>query len=113
MSEFMKDVGTYESRKVARDDFPWGFVSTARVNDGDKPYETAVKHDRYDHTKMVIVASYLTAEEATIGHAEWVKRMTADELPPELVDCGNSSVSKMSHALGIKRRFLLDGVDRG
>ena len=73
---FVNDIGNYEDRKVARDDFKWGFISTARVSDGRKPFETAIKHPNYNKGSMVIVESYLTKQEALKGHAKWKTAMT-------------------------------------
>lgn len=95
MFDFFRDAGNYDQRRVGRDDFDWGFVSTARVSDGVKPYETAIQSEEYappaDPTKtdaMVIVESYDTADEARAGHAKW-RALMIDAPPAELVDCGN------------------------
>lgn len=96
MFEFPNDVGNYEDRRIARDDLTDDFyISTCRVSDGDHPYETAVAHPEYGgNGGMVIVEAYDTAVEATTGHEKWLKIMTADELPSELVDCQNSKISQ-------------------
>lgn len=62
---------------MRRDDFPWGFVSTAAVTDGARPFETAVEHAEYNGGSM-----------------------TADELPAALTDCGNSEIQQMCNAFG-------------
>lgn len=93
--------GNYDSRKVARDEFPWGFISTAYVNDGSKPYETAVEHPDYNAGSMVIVESYDTKVEAKRGHKKWVKRMTGKPLPVILFDCCNAGVAQLCAALGM------------
>ena len=95
MFEFLLMAGTYDSRAVGRDEFDWGFVSTARVNDGRRPFETAVEHTAYNGGRMVIVESYLTEDAAAKGHVRWVATMTADELPDALVDCGNAEISQL------------------
>ena len=100
MFEFLTMMGTYESRKVARDDYPWGFISTAAVNDGSKPYETAVQHKSYGDG-MVIVENYDTKTAAQDGHAKWVKTMTAKKLPAKLVDCNNAGIAAFGAALGM------------
>lgn len=100
MFEFLQMMGNYESRVVGRDDFSDGFfVSTAEVNDGEKPYETAVKHPEYNDGSMVIVGKYDTKQEAEAGHAQWVKTMTADPLPDKLIDCCNSGMQSLIEAL--------------
>src|SRR5574337_620734 len=102
MFGFLSMMGTYEDRKVCRDEFPWGFVSTCSVNDGEHPYETAVKHGEYcDGRGMVIVEAYDTREDAEAGHARWVSTMTAEVLPESLVDCQNSEVSRLLSAYAV------------
>src|SRR3989304_4613832 len=49
MFSFTADAGNYEERRIGRDDYPWGFISTCRVSDGAKPYETAVEHGNYNN----------------------------------------------------------------
>src|SRR4051794_13089256 len=98
MFEFLLDAGNYESRKVGRNDFDWGFVSTAYCSDGEMPYETAVEHVAYNDGQMVIVENYETAEEAAEGHDRWVKTMTADDLPEKLVDCCNAGIAQLCKA---------------
>lgn len=93
--EIFKNIGNYESRKVARDEFPWGFISTARMLDAvRKPFETAVVHEDYRNGEHVIVECYDTQEEAAAGHAKWLATMTADALPESLTDCQNSEVQQ-------------------
>lgn len=94
MFGFFADMGNYESRKVAKDEYEWGFVSTAEVSDGRKPYETAVKHTRYNDGKIVIVECYDSKERARKGHGRWVARMTAEKLPGSLTDCANSEIQQ-------------------
>ena len=108
MFEFIMDMGTYSTRKVGRDNFDWGFVSTAQVSDGSKPYETAVCHDRYrDDGNMVIVENYDNKEEALKGHKKWVKKMTAKKLPSKLVDCNNSEIGQLCDAFGCDNEYPL------
>jgi hypothetical protein len=97
--EFMLDIGNYEERKVGRFEAPWGFVSTVRVSDGAKPYETAVAHKDYMSSGMVIVEAYDTKEEAALGHAKWVTTMTSSPLPSSLKDCANAGIAALGEAL--------------
>ena len=99
------NIGNYEARKVSKDVFDWGFISTARVTDGEKPYETAVEHKSYNGGDMVIVESYDTKEEAEDGHKKWVKTMTSENLPESLIDCMNSEVSRFAVSLGAEKEF--------
>lgn len=104
MFEFFNDVGNYEYRCVDRNEFDWGFISTARCSDGSHPYETAVSSDEYedsdgDDSRMIIVEAYDTKDEAKEGHAKWVDTMTNN--PPEkLVDCENAGVASLAGAFG-------------
>ena len=90
MFEFLNDMENYESRCVDRFETDWGFISTARVSDGQKPFETGVKHNRYHDNRLTIVEAYDTVEEAKAGHERWVSTMTAAELPESLTDCENA-----------------------
>lgn len=86
--------GTYDQRKVDRNNYDWGFISTAEVTDGNQPYETAVSHKRYG-SNIIVVESYDTKEQAKIGHEKWVKIMTAEKLPDTLTECYNSTISNL------------------
>lgn len=91
-------IGNYEARKVGRDEFDWGFVSTCLVTDGAHLYETAVKHTDYRDDDMVIVEAYDTRAEAEAGHTKWVAAMTTEPLPDKLVDCCNAEVAQLLDA---------------
>lgn len=94
--DFVDMDGTYDERCVGRyDDENVGLmVSTASVNDGAHPFETAVAHPEYNNGSMVIVEAYDTKKEAKAGHEQWEKAMTAKELPERLVDCCNAEVAQ-------------------
>jgi hypothetical protein len=93
--DFFLMMDNYEARKIGKFDATWGFISTCYVNDADKDYETAVKHRDYNEGKIVIVETYDTHHEATLGHERWVTTMTSDKLPDKLVDSGSAGVAKM------------------
>jgi len=95
MFDFMSMVGTHNDRKIDRYEKDGLFIDTCRVNDGKQPYETAVEHPAYNGGNMVIVEAYDTKEEAQEGHDEWVKKMTAPELPAQLVDCMNAHITDL------------------
>lgn len=103
MFGFLKETiaNTYDKRKVARYEKDGVFVDTCAVTDSKQPYETAISHPNYNNDKLVIVEMYDTIEEAKKGHEEWVKRMTAKELPKSLKDVSTSDVVEFGHALGI------------
>ena len=103
----------YSSRVVGRDDFDWGFVSTASVTDGDHPYETAVSSRLYEDEdgetdSMIIVEAYDSHEDAEAGHAKWVEIMTSESPPNELIDCENAAIGQLLGAFGeIKQTRVL------
>lgn len=102
MFQFLAMADNYESRRVGREDIDDNtFISTAEVNDGSKPYETAVEHPEYNDGKMVIVESYDTRAEAEEGHAKWVAAMKAEQLPEELIDCCNAEIAEFVDALSV------------
>ena len=100
MFDFFMDVGNYDARKVDRYEADGFFVDTCACSHGSKPFETAVEHPDYNDGEMVIVEAYDTKEEAQAGHAKWVKRMTADVLPEQLVDCQNAGLAGLLGATG-------------
>ena len=108
MVEFLMDAGNYEDRKVEQTEFDWGYISTARVSDGEQPFETAVCSDEYaeaddpDATDgMTIVEAYDSHEAAQKGHSRWVKTMT-ESPPDELVDCCNAGIADFGDSLGME-----------
>lgn len=98
MFNFLSMMGNYEQRRVANY-IPKGkkewLVDTAAVNDSSQPYETAVKHPRFNNGKMVIVELYETKELAQKGHDKWVKKMTAKKLPVSLKDVSTADVAML------------------
>jgi len=94
MFDFFNMAGTYEDRKVSLYNEGGVVVSTAMVNDGDHPFETAIKHPDYNDGAFVIVEAYDSLSDAHEGHENWVTIMTAEPLPEFLQDCQNSKVSQ-------------------
>ena len=89
------NIGTYNERALDR--WPEGenwVVDTCRVTDSDKPFETAIKHADYNDGKMIIVEEYEDKESAQNGHDKWVKIMSADELPEQLIDVSTCDIAK-------------------
>lgn len=99
MFRFLEMMGNYEDRKVDRFEEGKLMVSTANVNDGKQPYETAICHSEYNNGEHIIVEGYDSKDEAQKGHDEWVKRMTNENLPDSLIDCANSEVQEMCGGL--------------
>ena len=97
-------MGNYEQRKVARwpDVEDKWIVDTCAVTDSDKPYETAVQHDKYNDGEMVIVEMYASKEEAQTGHDRWVKIMSTRPLPEKLQDVGTSLIGRLARMLESK-----------
>lgn len=97
MINFMGMADNYEDRKIDRWESKDGLqmVDTCTVNDGRKPYETAVLHPDYNNGKMVIVECYDTKDDAQIGHDKWLNLVLNNKLPSALVDCANSEISQL------------------
>jgi hypothetical protein len=87
-------IGDYDDRMVDRYEGNGFFISTCLVRDSNRPYETAIKHPEYNDGVIIIVETYNTKEEAAKGHDKWVKIMTAEELPQELIDKGSCFISQ-------------------
>ncbi len=102
MFEFIKMMGNYEDRKVDRwdSDDELKMISTAAVNDGSKPFETAVQHPAYNNGLVVIVESYDSKEDAQKGHDRWLNLMLTNKLPNALVDCGNAKIAQLIDLVG-------------
>ena len=97
MFDFLMDMGNHDERKVARwPDSPeeW-VVDTCRVSDSQCPFETAIKHEKYNGGEMVIIEEYDDKESAQVGHDKWVKIMSADELPESLVDVSTCGIAQL------------------
>ncbi len=97
--DFLKDVGNYDERVVARYEVEDLVIDTARVSDGRQPYETAVRHPSYNSGDWVIVEGYTTERDSAIGHNRWVKAMTTLPLPTVLTDCCNAECSQLIKAV--------------
>ncbi len=100
MFNFFDMVGNYEQRKVANFTKDELVIDTASVTDGDHPYETGILHPEYNDGDWIIVEAYDSKEDAQRGHDDWVKIMTAKELPDELRDCVNAGIGKLSESIG-------------
>lgn len=101
----LNHIGTYEARRVLRFEAGRLLVDTSWVSDGYQPYETGVQHHAYNDGKMIIVEAYDTESQARSGQARWVKTMTQEPLPRELVDCGNSYIAGLIRALGGQMKY--------
>ncbi len=82
-------LGTTEAKSVARFEQAGLVVDTAWVSDGIRPFDTLVMHPRYNDGEGIIVQAYDTHEGALAGHDEWVRKMTGDPLPEQLIGCCN------------------------
>jgi hypothetical protein len=93
MFGFLNDMDNYKDRKV--DNYKEGGleIDTARVSDGNQPYETGICHSEYNDGGWIIVEGYDNSDSAQEGHAKWVGIMTAQKLPEELRDCQNAEIS--------------------
>lgn len=99
-----RKVGNYEKENIR--------VSTAAVTDGDRPYETAIRHPEYNEGDFVVVEAYKSKREAKKGHAKWVKTITGKRLPKTLIECCNSLITKFAAKAGVemvyKRKKIKD-----
>jgi hypothetical protein len=95
------DILNYGERCVARNDYEWGYISTARVSDGKQPIETCVSHIAYwaKFSCQAVVEAYDTKEQALEGHKKWVVIMTADKLPETLIDVCNAKMGQLGKIL--------------
>lgn len=100
------DQPPYKDRVVGLNTFDWGFISTAKVNDGRKLFETAVKHQDFNDGEMVIVACYDTKKEAQTGHDKWITKM--ENPPKELIDIANSEISQFIGEETFKRKVRIN-----
>lgn len=92
----------YENRKIKRHEVEGKLiVSTVRVMDSEFLYETAICHRSYNLGLWVIVANYNTKKEAEAGHEEWIKTMTSDKLPDQLIDVSGSWIGQLAKAGGM------------
>lgn len=73
-----------KSRPVARYEAKNLIVSTKRVYDAGKDYETAIMHEAYDQGNCIVVEHFDSFEEAKKGHEKWVRTMLKDE--PEYLE---------------------------
>lgn len=104
--------GNYDERCVNNYDDGVTKVDTARVTDGQKPFETAVSHKDYNNGQWIIVEAYDTVDEAKIGHESWVKTMTAERLPDVLFDCCNAKIAKAALDFGWPSAFPRECPDK-
>lgn len=108
MFGFLDDFSDYESRKVDRYEEGGIMVSTARVSDGELPYETGVFDSRY-HDSVFIVEAYGSKDDAQQGHGKWVKLLTGNEPPDTIIECRNSRISQLKEAEVYERKGDNDG----
>lgn len=99
--DFMSMANNYEQRLVDNYEDDILIVDTCLVTDGEKQYETAIQHPDYYKDKWIVVEAYDTKEEAQVGHDKWVKIMTTEPLPEQLVDCCNSAVGQLAATFGV------------
>ena len=107
MFDFLRMAENYEDREIGRWDSEDGLqmISTAVVDDGHKPIETAVQHPDYNNGKMIIVECYDTKEEAQKGHKKWLKMVLENKLPSALIDCRNAKISQIIDMVGGEMAF--------
>lgn len=102
---FMNDIDNYGERKIDRYDGDGFCIDTCAVSDGEKPYETGIKHPEYNEGYWIIVEAYDTPLAAKNGHNRWVEIMTDKQLPDSLKDCGNAEISQLLEEVGGTMEF--------
>ncbi|MCH7964101.1 MAG: hypothetical protein IH852_09195 [Bacteroidetes bacterium] len=100
MFDFLQDIGNYEQRKIARYEKDTLMIDTCSVSDGNKPFETAIKHPDYRNGEWIIVEAYNTISEAKAGHKRWCKTMQKSKLPIQIADCANSHIEQFIEPSG-------------
>lgn len=111
MFQFLEMIGNYDDRKVERNEFDWGYISTAFVNDGSQPYETAIKCNLYQDPNgetgyMCIAESYDSKEEALEGHKKWIETMSSELMPETLTDCANAEIAQLFDTIASGKRIF-------
>jgi hypothetical protein len=95
MFDFLAMMDNYEERKVERYEKGGLIIDTCSVTDSTQPYETGICHPKYNDGEWVIVEQYDTEEDARLGHAKWVKKMTSKRLPKTLNDVSESGIASL------------------
>lgn len=101
MFGFLGMMNNYEDRKVANDAGEGWTVDTCSVTDSDQPYETGIKHTRYNEGEWIIVQMYDDKEAALKGHATWVKKLQAKKPPATLQDVSTCDILQLADALDV------------
>ena len=97
MFSSLKNLGTYDQRKIKNDQSGGGVVNTASVYDSPRPYETGIKHPNYRDGKWIIVECYDSMEEALAGHQKWVDHLSQN--PKALTDVSECEIAQSADAL--------------
>jgi hypothetical protein len=111
MFNFMSMNGNYEQRKVANFTKDGIAVDTAAVTDSDKLFETAIRHQKYNHGDWIVVELYNTKKQAEDGHGKWVEFVQQKNLPETLKDVSSASIAKLSDMSGsdCRERLTTEG----
>lgn len=94
----LHDAFNYPDRVVGRFERPGLLISTARVSDSTRPFETYVRRGRVLSGDFAVVEEYDNAGDAAVGHELWVMLLTHDP-NRALVDRGTSQVKQLLNAL--------------
>lgn len=92
MFEFLGMIGTYDARKVKRDELKDFILDTAFVTDRSWLYETAVAHKKFNSGKWIILGGASTKEEALEIHNKWLEKLKSGV--DTLEDCYNGKIYK-------------------
>lgn len=92
-------VGFYETENFK--------ISTVRVTDADKNYETGIKHEDFNDNRYIIVEEYDTFDQAQDGHNEWVQKLINTKSKDLVLKDISSSVWKKLEELSSENEDIL------
>lgn len=100
MFDFLDMIDDREERLIENTIINEAEIDTCAVSDSDEPFETGIKHPKYNGNHWVIVEMYNTKRQAQIGHAKWVKVFSSVKLPKSLKYAGTSTIAELARAMG-------------
>ncbi len=96
--EDMED--NYGDRKVENTNVGLAEIDTCAVTDSQQPFETGIKHPRYNDGEWVAVEMYDNKEEAVAGHSKWCNYFKNGKLPPSLRDVSSAGAKLLVEKVG-------------
>lgn len=84
---------SYKQRLVENTKINDAVIDTVLITDLDGPYETAIKHPKYNNGNWIVVKTYEDKTKAKEGHKRWVELFNKG-LPDELSDNSTLFIKK-------------------